>query len=38
MLLRARDVEMFKGLKVGDDEHMVEVAHLFFTYDTLVFC
>lgn len=37
MLLRARSNEMFKGLKVGDDERVEEVTYLFFAGDLLIF-
>lgn len=36
MLLKNRELELSKGLKVGDGEHMEELIHLVFTYGTLI--
>lgn len=38
ILLRNKELGLFKDLKVGEGEHMEKVTHLFFTNDTLVFC
>lgn len=37
IMLRLREIDLFKGLKVGVGEHMQEVTHLFFVDDTLGF-
>lgn len=37
LLLRVRELELFKCLNVDMDYHMEEVAHLFFMDDNLVF-
>lgn len=37
MLLRTRELELFKSLKVGRDDHMDEVTNLFFADNTLIF-
>lgn len=37
-LLKAKELDLFKGLKVGKREKSEDVSHLFFMDDTLVFC
>lgn len=37
MLQRGRQLELLKGLKVGEGEHAEVVVHLFFSDDILVF-
>lgn len=38
LLLRAREVGLFRGLCIGKGEERVEVTHLFFANDTLLLC
>lgn len=38
MLLKARELNLFSGLHVGDGSCMEEITHLFFTDDVLLFC
>lgn len=44
MLIRAREPDMFRGLKVGVREHTKEITHLFFAFffpleiSTLILC
>lgn len=38
MLCRVKDLQLVKGISVGRKNHTVEVSHLFFADDTLVFC
>lgn len=38
MLQKARALEFFKGLKGGEVERAVEVTHLSFANDALLFC
>lgn len=35
---RAKEEELFRGLKVGAREQVKEITHLFFVDDTVVFC
>lgn len=37
-LCKTKELEMFKGLKVGDGEHTKYVTHLVFTDGNLLFC
>lgn len=37
MLLGARELDLFKCLKVGVGEHTEEKIHIFFANDTMLF-
>lgn len=37
-MLKVRELELFRGLKLYGDEHTEEVTHLFFADYTLMFC
>lgn len=38
LLLKDRELSLFRGLKVGEGEQKEEVTYLFFAYNTLGFC
>lgn len=38
LLERAREVELVKGVKVGRGDRQIELSHLCFADDTLIFC
>lgn len=38
MLIRARELVLFRGLMVGVGEHAEEITHLLFIDDTMLFC
>lgn len=38
LLSRVRETSLFKGLSVGRGDGRMEITHLFFANDTLIFC
>lgn len=38
MLIRAKELDMLRGLKVGVGKHTKEITHLLFADDTTLFC
>lgn len=38
LLLKVKELSLFKGLKMGEGKQVKEVIHLFFTDDTSMFC
>lgn len=38
LLVRANTLQLMRGVTVGNREHTMDVSHIFFVDDTLIFC
>lgn len=38
LLEKAKELQLLKGIIVGQQENQIEITHLFFVDDTLIFC